>query len=87
MNRPIREWDLGKKEDLGREPEREREKNRDRVTATGEREGRADRAGREGERIERRKRSADRDRVRRSTSASPCNYKFHSVFIEYFNYH
>lgn len=89
VNRPVREWDLGKKEDLGREPERERageqreNRNRPERTVAAERATGAvggDRGGREGDRPDRRRRSTERDRVRRSLEPSPGMFKRRRIF-------
>lgn len=55
----MREWDVGKKEDLGREREKERE--RDRGDRNRERDRERDHAkeSREADRLERRKRTPD----------------------------
>lgn len=65
--RPMREWDVGKKDDQGREREKERE--RDRGDRNREREREHVKEPRETDRLERRKRSPDR--IKRTHSVSP----------------
>lgn len=71
MTRPVREWDVGKKEELEREMERSRERERDR-----ERKRHSNDRDRE--------RDQQRDR-RRSTSASPGNYLAHIIKAQFYN--
>lgn len=79
-DRPIREWDLGKK-DSHRAQEMERiEKDKEREQKPAREPGREDRE-RERER-DRGERERDRDRRRRSASASPSKYTKFCVAIE-----
>ncbi|KAG4067236.1 hypothetical protein HA402_000227 [Bradysia odoriphaga] len=57
--RPMREWDVGKKEDLGREREKERERDRGDRTRDRDRQREHPKEAREADRLERRKRSPD----------------------------
>lgn len=54
----MREWDLGKKEDLGREREKERERDRGDRNRDRDREH-PSKESREADRLERRKRTPD----------------------------
>lgn len=55
----MREWDVGKKDDLGREREKERERDRGDRNRDREREREHPKESREVDRLERRKRSPD----------------------------
>lgn len=55
----MREWDVGKKEDLGREREKERERERGDRDRIREREREHPKEVREADRLERRKRTPD----------------------------
>ncbi|XP_037032372.1 apoptotic chromatin condensation inducer in the nucleus-like [Bradysia coprophila] len=69
--RPMREWDVGKKEDLGREREKERERDRGDRNRDRDRQREHPKEAREADRLERRKRSPDI-----THSVSPAR-KFH----------
>lgn len=66
--RPMREWDVGKKEDLGRE-RGEKERERDRGDRNRDRDREHPKESREVDRLERRKRTPDI-----SHSVSPRKY-------------
>lgn len=84
-NRPIREWDLGKKEDLERDLDGG---GRDRIRADRAALGAAGATvGRGGDlmdRQERRRRSTDRDKIGRNSSISPCTCFYALYFFVLF---
>ncbi len=65
----MREWDVGKKDDLGREREKDRERDRGGDRNNRDREREHPKESREADRLERRKRTPDI-----SHSVSPRNY-------------